>query len=132
VSRRLADLHPALTDMAINWLSTCRERGLDPLVTCTSRTNAEQTALYAQGRTKPGQIVTNAKAGQSAHNYGLALDFVPMINGKIEWNAKHPHWQLIGEIAESVGFEWAGRWTKFREFPHIQLPSWRDYIRPLQ
>jgi peptidoglycan L-alanyl-D-glutamate endopeptidase CwlK len=115
--------------MATEWLKRAKAAGLDPLITSTLRTNAEQTALYAQGRTAPGKIVTNAKAGQSAHNYGLALDFVPMVNGKPEWNSKHPHWKQLGEIAESVGFEWAGRWTTFREFPHIQLPNWKGRVQ---
>lgn len=114
--------------MARKWLALANAHGLDPLITSTLRTEAEQTALYAQGRTVPGKIVTNAKAGQSAHNHGLALDFVPMVNGKPEWNAKHPHWTQLGELAESVGFEWAGRWVRFREFPHIQQPDWKAHI----
>ena len=128
MSRKLEDLKPHIEIMAQKWLSLCRLRGLDPLVTSTLRTDAEQAELYAQGRTKPGKIVTNAKPRQSAHNFGLALDFVPMVNGKPEWNAKHPHWLAIGEAAEEVGFEWAGRWTRFREFPHIQQRDWRQHV----
>lgn len=129
MSRSIDDLDPQVAKMAREWLARARAEGLDPLITCTRRTSAEQDALYAQGRTKPGKIVTNAKAGQSAHNYGLALDFVPMVNGKPEWSAKHPHWTRLGELAESVGFEWAGRWTRFREFPHIQYPNWRSHVQ---
>jgi peptidoglycan L-alanyl-D-glutamate endopeptidase CwlK len=129
MSRRLEDLKPHIEAMARQWLALAKAQGLDPLVTCTLRTAAEQTALYAQGRTKPGDIVTWAKAGESSHQYGLALDFVPMVNGKIEWSAKHPHWQQLGELAESVGFEWAGRWPKNkREFPHIQQRDWKAHV----
>jgi peptidoglycan L-alanyl-D-glutamate endopeptidase CwlK len=128
VSRRLEDLKPHIEAMARQWLALAKAQGLDPIVTSTLRTAAEQDALYAQGRTVPGKIVTNARAGQSAHNHGLALDFVPMVNGKPEWGSKHPHWEALGKLAESVGFEWAGRWTKFREFPHIQQRDWKAHV----
>jgi peptidoglycan L-alanyl-D-glutamate endopeptidase CwlK len=128
MSRSLEDLRPQVREMAQTWLTAAKYEGLDPLVTCTLRSNAEQALLYAQGRTVPGLIVTNAKPGQSAHNYGLALDFVPMVNGKPEWSGKHPHWARLGALAEEAGFEWAARWVKFRELPHIQLHNWRDFI----
>lgn len=122
-SRRLSDLHPMVAVMAEDWLRESRDLGLDLLVTCTLRSNEEQARLYAQGRTAPGRIVTYARAGESYHNYGLALDFVPLIEGKPTWKTTGPdleQWMLAGELAEEHGFEWAGRWKRFREFPHIQ------------
>jgi peptidoglycan L-alanyl-D-glutamate endopeptidase CwlK len=78
-----------------------------------------QNALYAQGRTTPGKIVTNAKGGQSFHNYGVAFDFVPIVGGKAQWNDV-ALFTKCGEIAESIGLEWAGRWVKFKELAHCQ------------
>ena len=123
-SRKLSDLHPKVASMACDWLKECRDLNLDILVTCTLRTNEEQERLYAQGRTAPGRIVTYARAGSSYHNYGLALDFVPLIEGKPTWKTTGRDlelWTLAGELAEEHGFEWAGRWTRFKEFPHIQF-----------
>jgi peptidoglycan L-alanyl-D-glutamate endopeptidase CwlK len=127
-SRRIGDIAPQFRDRFVNWLAAVEAAGVDALVTCTLRSNEEQDALYAQGRTKPGKVVTNARAGQSAHNYGLALDFVPLVNGKPEWSASHPHWKVAGELAVHHGLEWAGTWTRFREFPHVQVPNWKALI----
>ena len=128
-SRKIEDLAPQFRERFRAWLHACDERGLDLLVTCTLRTNAEQDALYAIGRTKPGKKVTNAKAGQSAHNYGLALDFVPLVDGKPMWSDKHPAWKQAGELCPQFGLEWAGTWTRFREFPHVQVPNWKGLIQ---
>jgi peptidoglycan L-alanyl-D-glutamate endopeptidase CwlK len=92
------------------------------------RTYKEQKILYCQGRNeaycngyyKSGNIVTNAKAGQSFHNWRVAFDFCPIVNGKCQWNDKGL-FATCGAIAESVGLEWAGRWTgKFKETAHCQ------------
>lgn len=127
-SRKLSDLHPDLRVLATKFMLECNSAGLDILITCTYRSGQEQDELYAQGRTKPGKKVTNAKAGQSKHNSTLngtpasrAFDIVPMVGGKPQWAASHPHWKLAGEIGERCGLEWAGRWTRFKEFPHFQL-----------
>jgi peptidoglycan L-alanyl-D-glutamate endopeptidase CwlK len=75
--------------------------------------------LYAQGRTAPGKKVTNAKGGQSFHNWKVAFDFCPIVNGKPNWNDVALYTKC-GEIAESVGLEWAGRWKSFKELAHCQ------------
>lgn len=110
--------------------------GIDLLVTCTHRDDEAQAALYALGRTKPGKIVTNAKPGESLHQYRVAFDVVPLRNGKPVWGTtgngidNDPTdddrddlelWQKIGAIGESLGLEWAGRWKRFKEFPHFQF-----------
>lgn len=127
-SRKIEDLHPELQPKARAFLAKALMQGIDVLVTCTWRSNAEQDELYAQGRTKPGSKVTNAKAGQSKHNFTLdgkpaskAFDVVPMVAGKPMWDAKHPHWAQLGKIGEDLGLEWAGKWVSFKEFPHFQL-----------
>ena len=118
-SRDLKDLHPHVQTLCKRFLAACKAQGLDVIVTSTLRDAACQNALYAQGRTKPGRIVTNARAGQSLHNYGLAFDFVPVSGGKARWNDTAT-FRRCGEIAEGVGLEWAGRWKSFREMAHCQ------------
>lgn len=78
----------------------------------------EQDALYAQGRTAPGLKVTNAKGGESFHNYGVAADFVFRKQG---YNVGKEVWEAFGTIAEKHGFEWGGRWTSFIDIPHVQM-----------
>jgi len=119
-SRKLEDLLPQVRTRVEAFLKAADEAGIDLLVTSTYRDNASQDALYAQGRTKPGRIVTNAKAGQSFHNYRCAVDVVPVRNGKPVWDSKDPVWQTVGRLGKAAGLEWAGDWKRFKEFPHFQ------------
>jgi peptidoglycan L-alanyl-D-glutamate endopeptidase CwlK len=119
-SRKIEDLLPPVRERVERFLAACKAEGIDILVTSTYRDNASQDALYAQGRTKPGLKVTNARAGQSFHNYRCAVDVVPMKNGKPIWNAKDPVWQDIGRLGKAAGLEWAGDWVRMKEFPHFQ------------
>lgn len=136
-SRKLTDLHPQMQPMVTRFLANARAAGINLLVTCTYRSNEEQAALYAIGRTKPGRIVTNAKPGRSTHNNtlngkpaALAVDVVPLRDGKPVWSASDPVWKRVGEIGEKVGLEWAGRWTTFREYPHFQHPQAKTLRSP--
>jgi len=86
------------------------------------RTPSEQTALYNQ---KPK--VTNAKAWQSIHNYGLAFDYVILLdkdnNGtfeSIEWNIDNVYHKQVIEFFKSKGYEWGGDWKNFKDYPHFQ------------
>lgn len=145
MSRKLEDLHPDLLPKARAFLLECERQSVDVVIICTYRSNEEQAATYAQGRTKPGKIVTWAKPGESLHNFtnpegkpcAKAFDFAVLRNGKITWGTggngidDDPTdddtddlelWQKAGLIAESLGLEWAGRWPKNkREFPHCQM-----------
>lgn len=103
-----------------SFLNAAKAAGIDLLVTSTYRDNASQNALYAQGRTKPGKIVTNAKAGQSWHNYKCAVDVVPVVAGKPRWDVKDEVWQQVGKLGKAAGLEWAGDWKRFKEYPHFQ------------
>ena len=86
--RRLAEVDPQLANRIRLAAADLKAQGITVMVTSGYRSFAEQNALYAQGRTKPGNIVTNAKGGQSLHNYGLAVDVVPLgANGQPNWNA---------------------------------------------
>lgn len=118
-SRNINDLNPKVKVLCEKFISECKKQNIDVLITSTYRDAASQNALYAQGRTTPGKIVTNAKAGQSFHNWRVAFDFVPIVNGKAQWNDLET-FNKCGAIAESVGLEWAGRWKKFKELAHCQ------------
>lgn len=118
-SRDIAELHPLVRVKAEHMLAECDRHGIDLIITSTFRDGASQDELYAQGRTKPGKRVTNARAGQSWHNWRCAFDVVPVVGGKAVWNDA-ALWARIGAIGESCGLEWAGRWTRFRETAHFQ------------
>jgi len=126
-SRKLEDLNTEARRRAERFILACKDAGIDVLVTSTYRDNEAQNALYAQGRTKPGAIVTNAKAGQSWHNWRCAFDVVPIRYGKPVWGTTGKDgdlWRQVGEIGESCGLEWAGRWTgKLKEMAHFQYTN---------
>ena len=84
-SRKLEDLNPVVEEKARDFLALCKAEGIEVIVTSTYRDAESQNALYAQGRTAPGRKVTNAKAGQSWHNWRVAFDVVPLRNGKPVW-----------------------------------------------
>lgn len=122
-SRKVEDLIPLVGHKAILHIHACQQVGIDLLITCTYRCGADQNILYAQGRTAPGRIVTNAKAGDSTHQYRIAYDVVPLRDGKPVWStsgADGALWQKVGELGKSQGLAWAGDWKKFKEFPHFQ------------
>lgn len=118
-SRNINDLHSKVAAKCSEFINRCKAKGIDVIITSTYRDIASQNALYAQGRTAPGKKVTNAKGGQSFHNWRVAFDFVPIVGGKAAWN-NNALWTQCGEIAEGVGLEWAGRWIRFKEMAHCQ------------
>jgi peptidoglycan L-alanyl-D-glutamate endopeptidase CwlK len=106
---------------ALTGRSVCR-------FTHTLRTISEQDALYAQGRTKAGKIVTHARGGQSFHNYGLAIDICLIIDGKEaswqmdkDWDGdKLADWMEVVKIFQKYKWEWGGSWSGFKDYPHFQ------------
>jgi len=92
------------------------------------RTMAQQRAIFAQGRTTPGKVVSNAKPGQSAHNFGYAVDLWPMkADGKnFDWGASRKLFDQMGAIAESLGLEWGGHFKSILDLPHVQAGKWRE------
>ena len=121
--KRLQRLHPVLTTALRAVISELDGRGLTFEVVQGLRTFAEQDALYEQGRTTPGPIVTQARGGESNHNYGLAADLCPFVDGRPDWNAPMKVWTALGTTAAARGLEWGGGWKKFLDKPHVQLPS---------
>jgi len=126
---RIKLLHPKLRDEALEiYEEICQ--ALNGRAECrfsfTLRTFAEQNELFAQGRTKPGAIVTRARGGQSWHNYGLAVDIVLLVGGKASWDIKtdfdkdgRSDWMEVVDIFKRYGWEWGGDW-KFFDAPHFQ------------
>ncbi|MEF2968873.1 M15 family metallopeptidase [Paenibacillus sp. M1] len=119
---KLSGLHPVVRQAAERLIERSFARGVPILITQGLRTIAEQDALYAQGRTKPGQIVTNARGGYSNHNFGVAIDFcLLMPDGKnVSWTVGKD-WMGVVEIAKSLGFEWGGDWKSFKDYPHFEM-----------
>ncbi len=136
-SRSIEDLQPIFRARVVEWLNDCATHGLEILITCTLRSRAEQDTLYAYGRTVKnpnspasakyplGKVATNAKAGQSAHQYGIALDFVPMQHGKPDWSGTSQLWDTAITLAKARGMES----LRPMESAHLQLPDWKSYVQ---
>ena len=143
-SRRIEDLHPVTQEKVQEFLHLAKQKGIEVLIYCTYRSHEEQEILYLQGRLKQfgitleqlnqkrkelglyplsekeaNRIVTNARAWQSYHQYGVAFDCVPLSGGKPDWSNTEAY-RALGEIGKQVGLEWGGTWKRFQEFPHFQ------------
>jgi peptidoglycan L-alanyl-D-glutamate endopeptidase CwlK len=125
---RINTLHPAIRQDVIDSILAIEKRGVTIRVTYGYRTIEQQNKLYAKGRTAPGGKVTNAKGGQSYHNYGLALDFcLRHKDGKVSFNVHEDldadgqaDWREAMEEFKAHGFELGGEWNNFRDMPHVQ------------
>ena len=115
---KITSLHPAVRAKAIEFVTKAEKQGIQLRITSGYRTHALQNELYSQGRTKPGTIITNAKGGQSFHNFGLAIDVVPIVNGAAVWNTD---WNKIAVIGKSVGFQWGGDFISFKDKAHFEM-----------
>jgi len=126
-------LHPKVVEAMLGTISEAKGRGLTVSMHSGLRTEDEQNYLYNLGRIlsnkdgrsieKPlGNIVTNAKAWQSWHGYGLSVDIV--FKDKFKnwtWNVSKEDWDQLGISGELNGFEWGGRWEKFKDKAHFQM-----------
>lgn len=122
----LQHVDPELAAKVRNAADALAAEGTYLLVVSGLRTAAEQNALYAQGRTKPGHIVTNAKAGMSMHNYGLAVDVVPYKTGRtgqVNWDQKTPQFKAMAAALKAQGLVWGGDWTGFPDYDHFQMAT---------
>lgn len=147
--QRISQLHPKVRDEVrsiINHINNNLLTGKAKVrIAQGTRTWAEQTELYNQGRTKPGKKVTNAKAGQSIHNYGLAVDIVLIVdndgNGTYEiasWDTKkdfdldkQADWMEVVAYFKSKGWSWGGDWRSFKDMPHFEKTFGKS-LRDLQ
>lgn len=130
----LNTLHPKFRPSAIAAFTEAQAampEGVQIIAVCGLRTFDESAAIYAQGRTTPGPIVTKATAGQSYHNYGLAFDFAMITNGKDD-NVVGPNWMKVVAIMEKYGMFWGGNFPEgFHDNPHFENRygyNWRDLL----
>lgn len=135
---RITLLHPKIRQEVGDLVDFVNEKVLTGKakmrVTSTLRTFDEQTKLYNQGRTTPGNIVTNAKAGQSNHNFGLSFDFALIVDSnndsiydQTSWDTKKDYdgdlkadWVEVVELFKKHGYKWGGDWISFKDMPHIE------------
>lgn len=98
-----------------------------------TRTYEEQDELYAHGRTKPGPKVTNAKGGQSNHNFGIAWD-VGLFNDDGGYNENDDDYISLAQniLPTLTNVEWGGNWHSFKDFPHYQLQVVSDSVSAIR
>ncbi|MEZ5462079.1 M15 family metallopeptidase [Dokdonella sp.] len=127
----ISTLHPLVQPYARALYFKARSHGLVINIISGSRSYAEQDALYAQGRTRPGNVVTNARGGYSNHNFGIAFDV-----GLFERNqylGESPMYKAVGALGEELGLEWGGNWRTIVDQPHFQLrPEWASGLTERQ
>lgn len=114
----LSNLHPVFRAAVDYLLEECDRLGLAPVVVEGWRSPTRQMQLYRQGRTRPGQIVTNAKAWESPHQYGLAVD----ITSQAGWDS--PQARRINQLGRVYGFG-----TVQGDTPHLEFPGWRNLLK---
>lgn len=126
-SRKVEDLHPRVRELCGKHIEACAKRGVRIIVTSTLRDQQCQSALYAQGRTKPGKIVTQVRL-IGAHGFGLAYDVAPVSSDgkRILWN-DNAKWKVIAEEGKRLGFKWGGDWKTINDKPHFELTEGLSY-----
>ncbi len=131
--RDISLCHPRLQILAAKWIKECASRGIIVGISETLRTMEEQEALYAQGRTKPGPIVTNARGDsyRSQHQWGIAFDFYLLMDidgdGRVaddSYNDSTGIFRRAAVVAKELGLAWGGDWSSIVDKPHIYLPDW--------
>lgn len=127
-NRDINDLHPDLKPLCEEFLAQCNAIDLDVKITFTYRTPQEQDEIFAQGRTKPGRMVTNLRGKQSKHCYTIdgqpaakAFDFGVFDNGAYIGNGSDDRYLEAGEIGESLGLRWGGRWKHPYDPGHLEI-----------
>lgn len=124
-ANRLAGLHPTFADHVRRAISIANGKGLDVFIAQGMRTHAEQNSLYAQGRTKPGQVVTWVRGGSSYHNYGLAVDLA--FNGGKPYAESHNWKALVASVHEAgliSGASYGDRPHANLDVPMASLQAW--------
>lgn len=132
--KNIDSLHPRAQVWAKAFLSAIDEANVLPegysvRIISGNRTFAEQDALFAQGRSRRHDemgrtldVVTNARGGQSNHNFGIAFD-IGIFNAKGDYLGSSDLYSVLGPIGEEVGLEWGGRWKSFKDTPHYQVKT---------
>jgi peptidoglycan L-alanyl-D-glutamate endopeptidase CwlK len=115
-SRSIEDLTPETQELYHKFAVIMKAKNIPYIVTCTYRSQQEQDALYEQGRTKPGQIVTWTR--KSRHTDREAFDIAILKNGKISWRPED--YVEAVKIGKAVGLDAGGAWTKNKDYPHFE------------
>ncbi|WP_347385022.1 M15 family metallopeptidase [Paenibacillus pabuli] len=125
----ITGLHPVVAESEQLLVRKAARRGIDIVITHGYRSIEEQDELFNQGRSTAGNIVTNAKGGESYHNYGLAIDFALRTpDGDVVWDMERDDnhngqadWMEVVDMAKELGFTWGGDWANFPDYPHLQM-----------
>ncbi|MDH4057512.1 MAG: M15 family metallopeptidase [Cyclobacteriaceae bacterium] len=107
-------LHPYFRDKVYLLIQKCKAKGIDLAVVESYRTRAKQSEYKSMGKK-----YTRSGAGKSKHQYGLAIDVVPIVNGEAQWHNKYL-WKRIGVIGEQLGLRWGGRWRSLYDPGHFE------------
>jgi peptidoglycan L-alanyl-D-glutamate endopeptidase CwlK len=125
--KNIATLLPEVQPIARALVQKAALSGIRIKIIGGLRTYAEQNELYAQGRTKPGPKVTNARGGYSNHNFGIAFD-VGVFEGT-KYLGESVKYKAVGVLGMDMGLEWGGNWKTIVDQPHFQLrPAWAGGI----
>lgn len=118
----LTGVNPSLVERVGRVLKALEAFGTPMVITDGRRSLAQQQALYAQGRTAPGHIVTNADGivHPSAHQLGRAVDCCFLVDGQPSWDARLP-WKCYGALVEAAGLRWGGSFQNLHDLPHAEL-----------
>lgn len=101
----------------------CRKNGITYIVTQTERSRAEQTAIYNQGRSTPGRIVTYCQYPMSPHCWCCAYDIAITVNGKVTWD-RDDLYRKAGAIGKALGLQWGGEFKRIYDTPHYEIPKY--------
>ena len=115
-------MNSVVKESALEVIKRAYKEGIYVQISSGYRSFADQNALYAKGRTKSGNIVTNAKGGYSNHNFGLAVDyFLVSDDGNTALWTVNSKWRRVAAIGKELGFSWGGDWSSFRDYPHLEM-----------
>jgi hypothetical protein len=113
----LESLHPYFRDKVAELIRVCKASGIALVVVETYRTPAKQAEYYSMGKK-----YTRTPGGKSRHQYGLAVDLVPVVDSAAVWNNDRL-WRKIGVAGERLGLRWGGRWRTPYDPAHFE---WSD------
>lgn len=122
-------LHPIIEEKRDRLIQLALAKGIDIIITDGYRSHNEQNELHAQGRSAPGNVVTQVRGGGSYHNYGLAIDFALRDGeGGVVWDIERDanangksDWFEVAAIGKDLGFSWGGDWQRFKDYPHLEM-----------
>lgn len=126
--QKIGTLSPLFIESAKSWYEEMCKQQFNILIYEGIRSIQRQDELYTQGRSKSGRIVTNAKGGQSFHNYGFAFDYVPLIkNDKVE-DMYESDWDdtLVYNKGKFLAAQFDLRWLSW-ETPHLESTKFKNW-----